>query len=94
MMIYSVLSGDNPRRFTIDKLDQPFLNISNQMREALRLALDPDLKTTPRDIQAFMHMLPGCEDMVFEDIQPIEEEPEFDPEDFTLDDIDDLPYFT
>lgn len=94
MMIYSVLSGDNPRRFTMDKLNQPSLDMSDQMREALRLALDPDLKTTPRNIQAFMHMLPGCEDMVFEDIQPIEEAPEYDCEEFNPDDFGDLTYFT
>ena len=78
----------------MDKLNQPSLDMSDQMREALRLALDPDLKTTPRNIQAFMHMLPGCEDMVFEDIQPIEEAPEYDCEEFNPDDFGDLTYFT
>lgn len=94
MMIYSVLSGDNPRHFSMDKLDVPFLDMSDSMKEALRIALDPDLKTTPRSIQDFMHMLPGCEDMVFEDILPIEEDTDLDSNDFNFGDLEDLPYFT
>jgi len=41
-----------------------------------------------------MHMLPGCEDMVFEDILPIEEDTDLDSNDFNFGDLEDLPYFT
>ena len=93
MMIYSVLSGDNPRNFSIEKLDAPFIDMSASMKDALRVALDPDLKTTPRSIVDFMHMLPGCDDMVFENILPVEDDSEIDPNDFDFD-LEDLPYFT
>ena len=94
-MMYLTFSGiDDLDGFTPDDLNDPFLELSDQTKEALRLALDPDLKTTPKSVRDFMHMLPGCEDMVFEDILPIEEETDVDSNDFNLDDFEDMPYFT
>ena len=94
MMIYCVLSGNNPMNFSIKSLNSPFICISDSVKEALRVALDKNLKTTPHSIQDFMHMLPGCEDMVFEEILPVQEEFDRMVQDFDLDDLEDLPDFT
>ena len=100
MMIYCVLSGNNPMNFSIKSLNSPFICISDSVKEALKVALDKNLKTTPRSIQDFMHMLPGCEDMVFEEIQTVQEEfdrliQDFDFDDMDIpDDLEDLPDFT
>lgn len=94
-MMYLTLSGiGDLDGFTSDDLNSTFLDLSDQTKEALRLALDPELKTTPKSVRDFMHMLPGCEDMVFENIHPVEEDSEFYPKAFDPNDFEDLPYFT
>ena len=92
--MYYGLTGSDVSKFSPKDLDAPFVEISDQSKKALKKALEPNLKTTPKSVRDFMHMLPGCEDMEFEDILPEDDEfnqifEEGDPNDFG-----DLPYFT
>ena len=93
-LMYYGLTGSDVSNFSPEDLDAPFIEISEQSKKVLKKALEPNLKNTPKSVRDFMHMLPGCEDMVFEDIQPIEEAPEYDCEEFSPDDCGDLTYFT
>lgn len=93
-LMYYGLTGSDVSKFSPKDLDAPFVEISDQSKKALKKALEPNLKTTPKSVRDFMHMLPGCEDMEFEDILPEDDEfnqifEEGDPNDFG-----DLPYFT
>ena len=103
-LMFLTLSGRGDLEgFTADELDLPFLELSEQTKEALRLALDPELLTTPTSVRDFMHMLPGCEDMVFEEILPVRDEfakltRDIEPDELLdhldTDDFDDIPDFT
>lgn len=93
-LMYNALTGNNVQNFSPDDLDAPYVEISAKSKKALKKALDPDLKTTPKSVRDFMHMLPGCEKMVFEDILPVEEEFAQLTEDFDPSDFEDMPYFT
>ena len=93
-MMYNALTGNNVLNFSPEDLEAPYFEISAKSKKALKKALDPDLKTTPKSIRDFIHMLPGCEKMVFEDILPVEEEFAQLTEDFNPGDFEDLPYFT
>lgn len=93
-MMYNAFTGNIPSDFSPEDLDSPFIELSNQTKEALRLAMDESLETTPKSIKDFMHLLPGCEKMEFPEIQKEEEESDFDFEDFDPNDFDDIPYFT
>ena len=87
-MMYYVLTGDIVMNLDPNDLDSPYINISEQAKEALKLALDPDLKNTPKSVQDFIHMLPGCENQEFKDIAPREEEEDSFLEEFFKDDFD------
>ena len=92
--MYYALTGNDIRHFSPDDLDAPFIEISEKSRKALRKALDQNLETTPKSVRDFMHMLPGCEKMVFEDIQPVETDPDPAQDEFMPEEFEDLPYFT
>ena len=93
-LMYYALTGNDVSNFSPHDLDASYIEISDKSKKALKKALDQNLRTTPKSVRDFMHMLPGCEDMVFEDIQPIEEDTDLNPDEFDLDDFEDLPYFT
>lgn len=93
-LMYYAFSGNDMQNYSPDDLDAPFIEISDKSKKALRKALDQNLRTTPKSVRDFMHMLPGCENMVFEDIQPVEVDLELTPEDLDPNDFEDLPYFT
>lgn len=93
-LMYYALTGNDIRHFSPDDLDAPFIEISEKSRKALRKALDQNLETTPKSVRDFMHMLPGCEKMVFEDIQPVETDPDPAQDEFMPEEFEDLPYFT
>ena len=93
-LMYYALTGNDLRNYNPNDLDAPFIEISDKSKKALRKALDQNLRTTPKSVRDFMHMLPGCEKMVFEDIQPVEVDLELTPEDLDSNDFEDLPYFT
>ena len=92
--MYYAFSGNDMQNYSPDDLDAPFIEISDKSKKALRKALDQNLRTTPKSVRDFMHMLPGCENMVFENIQPVEVDLELTPEDLDPNDFEDLPYFT
>lgn len=93
-LMYYALTGNDVSHFSPDDLDAPFIEISAKSKKALKKALDPNLRTTPKSVRNFMHMLPGCEKMVFEDIHPIEVDLDLTQEDLSPNDFEDLPYFT
>ena len=93
-LMYYAFSGNDMQNYSPDDLDAPFIEISDKSKKALRKALDQNLRTTPKSVRDFMHMLPGCENMVFENIQPVEVDLELTPEDLDPNDFEDLPYFT
>lgn len=93
-LMYFALTGNDLVDFSPRKLNSSFLGISDQTRNAIKKALDPNLKTTPASVRDFIHLLPGCENLVFEDIQPIEFDPDLEEEDPSMSDIEDMPDFT
>ena len=70
--MYYALTGNDVSHFSPDDLDAPFIELSAKSKKAQKKALDPNLRTTPKSVRNFMHMLPRCEKMVFEDIPPVE----------------------
>ena len=93
-LMYYALTGNDVSHFSPDDLDAPFIEISAKSKKALKKALDPNLRTTPKSVRDFMHMLPGCEKIVFEDIHPVEVDLDLTQEDLGPNDFEDLPYFT
>ena len=93
-LMYFALTGNDLVDYSPRKLNSSFPGISDQTRNAIKKALDPNLKTTPASVRDFMHLLPGCENLVFEDIQPIEFDPDLEEEDPSMSDIEDMPDFT
>ena len=93
-LMYHVFSGNDMQQCSPEDLDTPFIELSKKTKDALRLALDPDLITTPSSVRDFMHMLPGCEKMKFKDIMPVEDEFEMLTRDIEPGDFDDIPDFT
>ena len=93
-LMYYAMTGNDMRHFSPNDLDAPFIEISAKSKKALRKALDQNLETTPKSVREFMHMLPGCEKMVFEDIQPVDIDLSLTEEDLEPNNFEDLPYFT
>lgn len=93
-LMYHVFSGNDMLQYSPEDLDAPFIELSKKTKDALRLALDPDLITTPSSVRDFMHMLPGCEKMKFKDIMPVEDEFEMLTREIEPGDFDDIPDFT
>lgn len=93
-LMYYALTGNDVSNFSPDDLDAPYVGISTKSKKALKKALDQNLRTTPKSVRDFMHMLPGCEKMVFEDIQPVDVDLDLSKDDFDPDYFEDLPYFT
>ena len=93
-LMYYALTGNDLSNFSPDDLDAPFVEISPKSKKALKKALDPSLKTTPKSVRDFMHLLPKCEKLQFEDILPVEDELDQLLDDMDSNDFGDLPYFT
>ena len=93
-LMYYALTGNDLSNFSPDDLDAPFVEISSKSKKALKKTLDPTLKTTPKSVRDFMHLLPKCEKLQFEDILPVEDELDQLLEDMDSNDFGDLPYFT
>ena len=93
-LMYYAFTGNDLEHVSAEALDSAYAELSEQSKEAILTALDPTLKTTPKSIREFMHMLPGCENMSFKDLLPVEEEFKQLTRDFEPGDFDDIPDFT
>ena len=93
-MMYYALTGRDLGNYSPDYLDSPFIRISEKSKKALQMALDQDLETTPKSVRDFMHMLPGCEKMVFEDILPVDVDLDLNQNHLEPSNFEDLPDFT
>lgn len=99
-LYYLVLTGDMNHEAVTVKSFRKHPWISEASKNAILTALDPKLETTPKCVEDFIRLLPGCHDLNLPKIDAVDEEKiaiddssytEFDDIDVGYIDTDDLP---